>query len=187
VGKLRLTELPLKGAYLIEPNTAEDHRGSFIKIYNESFFQANGLDIAIKESYYSISKKNVIRGMHFQTPPHDHLKIVYVPQGGIIDVILDIRKNSPTYGKFFTIELSDKNGKAAVIPTGMAHGFRVLEENTNVTYLQTSCYAAEYDTGIHYNSFGFDWEISNPILSRRDEAFSDFKTFDSPFVFGHKK
>lgn len=184
---MKWIETPLTGLRILEPQMFKDHRGHFIKIFNESFFKANGLDIVVKESYYSISNKDVIRGMHFQTPPHDHLKIIYVPQGRILDVILDIRKNSPTYGKFFTIELSCTNAKAAVIPSGMAHGFRALEENTNVTYLQTSCYAAEHDSGVHYNSFGFDWEISNPIVSARDEMFSNFKTFDSPFVFGQQK
>lgn len=177
-------ETPINGLKILEPRIFEDTRGRFIKTYNDDFFQTHGLNLTIKETYYSISHKEVIRGMHFQTPPHDHIKVVYVPYGKIIDVVLDIRKNSPTYGKFFAIELSGENGKILIIPKGLAHGFKSLENNTNVTYMQTSCYAPDNDYGIHYDSFGFDWETSNPQLSDRDLAFPSLDTFRSPFIFG---
>lgn len=179
-----LVETPIHGLKILEPRIFEDSRGRFIKTYNSDFFQSNGLNLAIKESYYSISTKGVIRGMHFQTPPHDHIKIVYVPSGKINDVVLDIRKNSPTYGDCFSVELSAENGKILIIPNGLAHGFKSLENNTNVTYMQTSCYAPDNDSGIYYDSFGFDWETSIPQLSDRDLSFSPFDTFSSPFVFG---
>lgn len=179
-----LAETSIQGLKILEPRIFEDSRGRFIKTYNSDFFQANGLNLNIHETYYSISNKGVIRGMHFQTPPHDHIKIVYVPNGKIKDVVLDIRENSPTYGHYFTIELSAENGKILIIPKGLAHGFKSLENNTNVTYMQTSCYAPDNDCGIHYNSFGFDWKISNPQLSDRDLSFPPLNTFSSPFVFG---
>jgi dTDP-4-dehydrorhamnose 3,5-epimerase len=181
---VKLLETPINGLKILEPKVFEDTRGRFIKTYNSGFFQSNGLNLIIKETYYSISHKGVIRGMHFQTPPHDHIKVVYVPNGKIIDVVLDIRKKSPTYGHYFTIELSSENGKTLIIPKGLAHGFKSLEDNTNVTYMQTSCYAPDNDFGIHYNSFGFDWETLSPKLSDRDLSFPPLDTFCSPFVFG---
>ncbi len=181
---MKLLQTPIDGLKILEPNIFEDERGRFIKTYTESFFLSNGLNIAIKESYYSLSHEDVIRGMHFQTPPFDHIKIVYVPCGKIIDVVLDLRKNSPSYGDFFNIELSDTNGKILIIPKGLAHGFKSLQNSTNVTYMQTSCYAPHNDYGIHYDSFGFDWETDNPKLSDRDGSFETFETFNSPFTYG---
>jgi dTDP-4-dehydrorhamnose 3,5-epimerase/CDP-3, 6-dideoxy-D-glycero-D-glycero-4-hexulose-5-epimerase len=101
-----------------------------------------------------------------------------------MDVVLDIRKNSPTYGIFFAIELSAEKRNALIIPKGMAHGFKSLEENTNVTYLQTSCYVQNHDFGIDYDSFGVDWNTANPIISDRDASFPFFGSFNTPFVFG---
>jgi dTDP-4-dehydrorhamnose 3,5-epimerase/CDP-3, 6-dideoxy-D-glycero-D-glycero-4-hexulose-5-epimerase len=184
---MRFVQTPIEGLMVFEPNLFTDVRGKFVKPYNDDFFRAHGLDITIKESYYSLSTKDVIRGMHFQTPPHDHIKIVYVPNGKIIDVVLDIRKGSPTFGIFFDIELSAENGKILIISKGLAHGFKSLEDNTNVTYMQTSCYAPENDFGIHYDSFGYDWGITQPSLSDRDASFVFLDEFDSPFVYGERE
>lgn len=181
---MRIIETKIEGLEFLEPIVFEDPRGKFIKTFNDDFFKENGLDIEIKETYYSISHKDVIRGMHFQTPPHDHLKLVYVPSGKIIDVVLDIRKGSPTYGKFFEIELSSDNARVLIIPKGLAHGFKSLEDNTNVTYMQTSSYAPECDRGIRYDSFSYDWNITIPKISDRDKEFKKFCDFDSPFVYG---
>lgn len=181
---MNLLKTPIEGVKIFEPRVFEDARGSFIKTYNSDFFHSNGLNLSIHETYYSISHKGVIRGMHFQTPPHDHIKIVYVPHGRITDVVLDIRKNSPTYGDYFAVELSAENGKILIIPKGLAHGFKSLENNTNVTYMQTSCYAPNHDYGIHYDSFGFEWETANPQLSDRDLSFPPLNSFSSTFVFG---
>jgi dTDP-4-dehydrorhamnose 3,5-epimerase len=176
------TEIP--GLKFLEPNIFKDNRGKFIKTFNRNFFNEQGLDISIEESYYSISQKDVIRGMHFQTPPYHHSKIVYVPFGKIIDVVLDIRKKSPTYGKYFEIELSSENEKILIIPKGLAHGFKSLENNTNVSYLQTSIYSANNDEGIKYDSFNFNWDCKKPKLSHRDLSFKMLEEFNSPFIFG---
>ena len=181
---VKILETKIAGLKILEPRVFEDTRGKFIKTFNGDFFKENGLDIQIKETYYSISHKNVLRGMHFQTPPHDHLKLVYVPSGKIIDVVLDIRKNSPTYGETFDIELSSENAKILIIPKGLAHGFKSLEDNTNVTYLQTSVYTPECDAGIKFDSFGYDWNITTAKMSDRDLAFEGFHTFTSPFIYG---
>ena len=181
---MKLIETKISGLKILEPRVFEDTRGKFIKTFNDTFFKEQGLDIQIKESYYSISHKNVLRGMHFQTPPHDHLKIIYVPYGKIIDVVLDIRKNSPTYGESFDIELSSENAKVLIIPKGLAHGFKSLEDNTNVTYMQTSGYSPECDAGIKYDSFGYDWDMNDTKISERDLNFEKFDSFDSPFIYG---
>lgn len=181
---MKIIDTEISGLKVIKPNKFEDTRGKFIKTFNEDFFKENGLNVEIKETYYSISHKNVIRGMHFQTPPFDHIKLVYVPSGRIIDVVLDIRKKSSTFGKYFNIELSSENGNILVIPEGLAHGFKSLEDNTNVTYMQTTCYAPNNDGGIKFDSFGFDWQIDDPKLSDRDLSFKSFLEFDSPFIVG---
>lgn len=178
---MKIVDTEILGLKIFEPRIFEDIRGKFIKTFNSDFLKENGIDINIKETYYSISHKDVIRGMHFQTPPYDHIKLVYVPYGSIIDVMLDIRKESPTYGKCFSTKLSAKNGKVIIIPKGLAHGFKSLEDNTNVTYMQTSGYAPNNDGGILYNSFGFNWDCESPKLSDRDKSFPMLNEFDTPF------
>lgn len=181
---VKLLDTPIDGLKIFEPRLFEDVRGRFIKTFSDGFFRENGLNIEIRESYYSVSHRNVIRGMHFQTPPYDHIKLVYVPRGSIRDVVLDIRKNSPTYGHCYTLELSEENGRILVIPKGLAHGFKSLQDDTNVTYLQTSVYAPDHDAGIHYGSFGFDWECSDPKISERDLSFPSLNDFETPFAYG---
>lgn len=181
---MNIIETKIPGLKIFEPRIFEDTRGKFIKTFNKDFFKEQNLDINIEETYYSISHADVIRGMHFQTPPYDHIKLVYVPYGKINDVVLDIRKNSPTYGKYFSLELSKENGRVIIIPKGLAHGFKSLEDNTNVTYMQTTGYAPNNDNGIRYDSFGFNWDCKNSKLSDRDLSFVGLHKFDSPFIFG---
>lgn len=180
---MKILNTPIQDLKILEPRIFEDSRGQFVKTFTDEFFKLQGLDINIKETYYSISHKNVIRGMHFQIPPDEHIKLVYVPYGEIIDVVLDIRKNSPSYGKFFEIKLSAENRKVLIIPKGLAHGFKSLKNDTNVTYMQTSCYSPNNDKGINYNSFGFDWKCSNPKLSDRDLSFPSLNDFITPFIY----
>lgn len=178
---MEIKKTGLSGLLILKNNVLQDERGCFCKTFNEEIFTKNGLDFHFKESYYSISHKDVIRGMHFQTPPHEHTKLVYVSQGAILDVILDLRKFSPTYGQCTNFELNAGDGIALYIPIGMAHGFRSKQNHTIVNYLQTSMYAKEHDEGILYNSFHFDWQIEKPILSKRDLSFISFQEFKSPF------
>ena len=172
-------ETSLKGVRILKASIFTDNRGVFKKIFSAEEFAELGLVTELKESYFSVNKKNVIRGMHFQIPPADHVKIVYVISGAITDVVLDIRKNSKTYGKLFSIELNAEDGKFIYIPKGFAHGFLSHEDGTVVHYLQTSCYNSKYDCGISYDSIGYNWNIENPIVSTRDLShpkFTDFKT-----------
>ena len=178
---MKIIETPIKGLYILETINFQDIRGGFQKLFNFDFFKENNLDTDFKEFYYSVSQKYVIRGMHFQLPPFDHTKLVYVSRGKIKDVVLDIRKDSKTYGKYFSIELDDNKAQYMYIPKGLAHGFVSLEDGSIVNYAQTSCYSKEHDCGILYNSFGFDWGIENPIISGRDTTFEKLENFKSPF------
>lgn len=171
----------IEGVHIIQLPKFEDKRGIFVKTFHENAFLAQRLPFELKESYFSISHKNVIRGMHFQTPPHEHEKIVFCPQGKILDVIVDLRKYSPTYRQFVSIELSSENHKAVFIPKGCAHGFKSLEDNTITYYLLSSIHVPESDTGILYNSFGMEWNCEHPILSDRDLSFVKLEDFESPF------
>jgi len=177
---MKILSTDFEGLFIIENFFAEDNRGSFTKVFNNDLFVKEGINFTPKEIYYSISHKDVIRGMHFQTPPMDHAKLVYVSTGSIIDVVLDIRKESKNYGKYFSIKLN-ANQKSVLIPSGFAHGFRSLEDNTIVVYNQTSCYSKEHDSGILWNSFNFDWQLENPIISSRDKSFKKFLKLISPF------
>lgn len=172
---------PFEGLYLLETVNFQDNRGGFQKIFNYDFFKECGLDVDFKEFYYSINKKNVLRGMHFQLPPFDHTKVVYVSKGRIKDVVVDLRKGSKTYAQCFSIELDEQKGQYLYIPKGFAHGFLAMEEGSIVNYAQTSCYSKEHDCGILHNSFGFDWQIENPIVSDRDLTFDTLQEFQSPF------
>jgi len=177
----RETKLP--DVNIIDPDIFEDERGIFIKTYNEAAFKKFGITVELRESFYSISKRDVIRGMHFQLPPHDYAKLIYVTSGEVIDVVLDIRKNSPTYGEHVSVFLSSGNARQIYIPQGFAHGFAVVSNSATVTYLQTAIHAPEHDTGIRWDSFGMDWNIKDPVLSRRDRALPALEEFDSPFVY----
>lgn len=178
---MELIKTEFKGLYLIQHKVFEDQRGLFIKTYNQTQFKDFGIDLQIKERYFSISHKNVIRGMHFQIPPQEHIKLVTVMQGAILDVVLDLRKNSETYGKYFQVRIDAKDGVTIYIPKGFAHGFLALTEYSLVEYNQTSGYDQASDAGIRFDSFGFDWGISSPIVSSRDLDFAEFKKFNSPF------
>lgn len=176
-----IVKTKMDGLLILRTNNFQDERGGFQKLFNYDFFKENGLSTDFKEFYYSLNKKNVRRGMHFQIPPYDHVKVVYVSYGKILDVVVDIRKSSPTYEKCFSIELDDQQAQYLYIPKGFAHGFLSLEDNTIVNYAQTSCYNKECDCGIDQNSIDFDWNIDNPIVSGRDLTFPKLQHFNSPF------
>lgn len=178
---MEIIKTPFEGLLVLQTVNFQDNRGGFQKLFNYDFFKENGLDCDFKEFYYSVNKSNVVRGMHFQTPPYDHTKVVYVSKGRIKDVVVDIRKKSATYGKCFSIELDDQKGQYLYIPKGFAHGFVSLEDGSIVNYAQTTCYAKDNDCGIDATSIGFDWGVEQPILSGRDLTFEKLNEFNSPF------
>ena len=180
---MKVLKTNLEGLFLIQSNVFKDQRGIFVKTFHKEIFKENGLETDFRESFFSISKKNVIRGMHFQLPPDEHVKLVYCVYGKVLDVVVDIRNNSPTYGESFSVELTEDNGNILYIPKGFAHGFKSLMDNSVVVYMTTKEYSPENDTGIRWDSFGFNWQVDNPILSERDKNFLPLLEFRSPFVY----
>lgn len=173
------TELP--GLCLIRPRLFQDARGSFVKTYHQDAFREAGLDFAPREEFFSTSAKNVLRGMHFQLPPAAHAKLVYCLAGGVLDVVLDLRKNSPTFGCFQVRELNAANREMFFIPVGFAHGFLALTENATMVYQTDTVHSPAHDAGVRWDSFGFDWPVKNPVLSERDKNFCALAEFPSPF------
>lgn len=173
--------LPLQNACLLQLPASTDARGSFVKAYHETLLAQAGIHFILKESYFSTSKKDVIRGMHFQTPPHQHAKIVFCPVGEVLDVIIDLRKDSPTYRQHYAQVLSAENHLASYIPEGFAHGFKALTDGAMTYYLVSSEWNKEHDAGIRWDSFGFDWECTQPIITDRDKGFAGLEDYNSPF------
>ncbi|MBU6338594.1 MAG: dTDP-4-dehydrorhamnose 3,5-epimerase family protein [Rickettsiales bacterium] len=171
---MEFIESKIKGCYIIKCNVHSDNRGSFAKIYNKSIFKKNGIDINFDESFFSVSKKDCIRGMHFQNNPNQVKKLVSCFSGEVLDVFLDIRKDSPTYGLFESVILSEKNSNMVLLCEGIAHGFLTLTEKSIVNYLQSGEFCKDSDNGILWNSFGFDWGVKNPIISERDSNLIKF-------------
>lgn len=172
----------LPGAFLLQSNRLEDERGHFVKTFNLDVFESLGLPTDWCEEYYSISRKGVVRGMHFQSPPNEHSKMVYCLKGRVLDVILDIRKNYPTYGKYAYLEISAETSQVLIVPPGLAHGFCALTDEATLHYKVSSVYAKEDDDGILWNSFGFNWPIEDPIISKRDSRFPALIDFESKFT-----
>jgi dTDP-4-dehydrorhamnose 3,5-epimerase len=178
---MKITELQLSGCFLIESPKFSDVRGSFVKTYHESVFKDLGIDMKIAEEFYSFSKKDVIRGMHFQLPPSDHDKFVYCANGAVLDVFLDIRKESATFGQYLAIELSSENARSLFLPSGIAHGFLSLADNSLMVYKTSTVHNPIKDAGISWNSFGFEWPVDTPIISDRDLKHIPFSDFNTPF------
>jgi dTDP-4-dehydrorhamnose 3,5-epimerase len=178
-----MTKTPtnLPGCFVLEPRIFSDHRGDFIKIFNADVFQELGLNASFKEEYYSTSKKGVLRGLHFQVPPSAHVKCIICLQGEIFDVVVDLRKESPTYGKHFTIHLKASEPKVLYIPEGMAHGFLSLTNDTLFLNKTTTVFDGPSDKGIRWDSCGINWPSHSLILSGKDEELPGFNEFNSPF------
>lgn len=178
---MKIKELLIPGVKMITDVVGQDSRGSLFKPYNVSKMLDLGVEFEVKEAFYSISKKNVIRGMHFQLPPDEQAKIVTVVKGSINDVLLDLRTDSNCFGKFIAIQMTENDGKSIIIPRGIAHGFLGVESQNIVLYLADAEYSKQNEDGIKFDSFGYDWGIVNPILSARDLSFRKFGEFNSPF------
>jgi dTDP-4-dehydrorhamnose 3,5-epimerase len=181
--QINLTKIP--GCYELLPSIFKDERGSFVKTFHEEVFQRHQLTTHFAEEYYSVSRYNVLRGLHFQLPPQDYTKIVYCLQGEVIDVVVDLRKGSPTHGKFELFNLSAENAKIIYMPPGLAHGFYVTSEIAIMCYKVSRVYSPNEDTGIFWSSLGIPWPSINPILSNRDSNFMPFSEFNSPFIYEH--
>ena len=178
---MKIKKTKIEGCFEIIPKINKDNRGLFIKTFHQPIFKKYKLETDFKEEYYSVSKKNVLRGLHFQKPPMAHAKLVYCVYGEVFDVVLDIRKKSKTYGKFLSLNLSAKKGNILYIPTGLAHGFQVLSDKAIMMYKTTTVYSPKHDTGILWNSVNIPWPNKKPIVSKRDKSFGIFSDFGTDF------
>lgn len=171
----------LAGCVEVRLRPHHDARGLFLKTYHEATFQDLGLGTHWREEFISTSSRGVIRGMHFQVPPHQHAKYVVCLAGRVLDVALDLRAGSPTYGRCAAVELSADESNGLYIPEGFAHGFQSLEEGSSLLYKVSSMHAPTHDQGLRWDSFGFQWPLASPIVSPRDAAFGGFSDFQTPF------
>ena len=160
----------------------QDTRGLFVKTVHAGFFAVHGLATGFREQYYSVSTKGCLRGMHFQTPPHDHEKLVYCVDGAVMDVIVDLRRGSSTFGTACRFLLSAESRNQIYIARGLAHGFQVLSPTATLVYNVTSEYAPAQDAGIHWRSVPIEWPDPNPLVSERDSNHPSLADFESPFV-----
>ncbi len=185
--QLTLKEIKIPGCYEIAPKVIEDDRGIFIKTYHQEAFRTINLCTDWQEEYYSVSRHGVLRGLHFQTPPQDHNKLVYCSEGNIVDAVLDLRQGSPTFGRHFLVELCAEKRNMLYIPKGLAHGFYVTSDRATMHYKVSSLYAPKHDMGIRWDSAGISWPDRNPSISPRDLSFPLLKDFKSPFHFAENR
>lgn len=173
------TNLP--GLRLIKPLILNDERGEFVKTFQHKVFREHHLEFAIQEEFFSSSSAGVLRGMHFQVPPAAHAKLVYCITGSVLDVVLDLRKESPTFGHVHARELNSANREMLFIPLGFAHGFLALQDQSTLVYLTSAAHSPTHDTGVRWDSIDFAWPIKSPLVSTRDGGFPAFADFSSPF------
>ena len=181
---------PISDVILVKPRRFQDERGYFEETYSQKVYTTGGIPHDFVQDNHSLSvQKAVLRGLHFQVPPHGQDKLLRCTRGSIIDVAVDIRKGSPTFGQHVAVELSAENGWQLFIPVGFAHGFCTLEENSEVQYKVTDFYSAECDRGIAFDDIdiGIDWPfvLEELILSEKDKKHPRLSEFDSPFVYSN--
>ncbi|MFH2095214.1 MAG: dTDP-4-dehydrorhamnose 3,5-epimerase [Bacteroidota bacterium] len=184
---MKIIKTNLPDLVVIEPAVYEDERGYFYESYNKEVFKKNGFDFCFVQDNQSKSSKNVLRGLHYQLAPHAQTKLVRVLSGEIFDVAADIRKGSPTFGKWFGIRLSSDNKRQLLVPRGFAHGFSVLSETAVVLYKCDNLYKRDAERGINYNdpALIIDWQISlnEAIISDRDRVFPMLNDAEHNFIY----
>ena len=176
-------ESGIPGCVEIKPPVFPDKRGALIKTIHADSYKAAGLNHQFAEQYYSVSHKNVFRGLHFQVPPYDHDKLVYCLHGEILDVVVDLRKGSPTFGQHKTFNLSSDLANQVYVPSGLAHGFLALTDQAIIVNNTTTVHAPNHDGGIHVSSVNESGLFDDAILSERDTCLPDLESFESPFEF----
>ncbi|MNJ91575.1 dTDP-4-dehydrorhamnose 3,5-epimerase [compost metagenome] len=184
---MQITQTPIEGLLIIEPKVWRDNRGYFYESYNAKLFAEAGINVNFVQDNQSFSQKGALRGLHAQAQPFEQGKLVRVLQGAVMDVAVDIRKKSPTYGQHFDIELSEENHKQLWVPAGFLHGFLTLEDQTIFTYKVSNYYDKNSEIGVMWNDPDLNIEWSRDIaeseflLSDKDQVLSQFKDFKSPF------
>jgi len=184
---MKFIKTDISDVYIIEPSVFGDDRGYFLESFNLGKFEENVCPIKFVQDNESKSSKGVLRGLHFQKPPFNQAKLVRCIEGNVMDVAVDIRKGSPTYGKHVAVELSGENKRQLFVPRGFAHGFAVLSESAVFAYKVDNTYAPEYDSGIRYDDteLNIDWGFSDEEvqLSEKDKNLVNFIDLDSPFNY----
>lgn len=180
---MEIKQLGIEGLVLFTPNIFKDNRGYFLETYRLSYLNEAGISNDFVQENESSSSKGVIRGLHFQVPPHSQAKLVRVVTGKVIDVAVDLRKNSSTFGKYAMVELDEVTKKSFYIPAGFAHGFISLADETILQYKCSDYYCKECERTIAWNDpiLNITWNYKNPILSDKDMHAMSFSEFDSPF------
>lgn len=171
---MRFTETALKGAFIIEPDRIEDERGFFARTFCRQEFEKHGLNPNLVQCSVSFNtKKGTVRGMHYQTKPHEEARLVRCTRGAMYDVILDLRGDSPTFKQWISVELTAENRTMVYIPEGFAHGFQTLEDNTEVFYQMSEFYHPECARGARWDDpvFGIVWPIDKKTVSRKDASW----------------
>ncbi|MEK4116148.1 dTDP-4-dehydrorhamnose 3,5-epimerase [Paenibacillus sp. FSL W8-0919] len=181
---MRVTPLKLNGVIVLEPKSFGDHRGFFMESFNERLFKEHGIHFNFIQDNQSLSSEpGVLRGLHYQLNPKAQTKLIRVLTGAIYDVVVDIRRSSPTFGQWVGVILSEYNKRQLLVPKGFAHGFCTLVPNTQVLYKVDEYYSPEHDHGILWNdpALGIDWPTSNPILSDKDQYHPVLKDAEMNF------
>ena len=173
---MKVNKAPLDGVLIVEPKIFEDPRGVFYEAYSAEKYEKYGISAHFVQDNHSISEKGVLRGLHYQINP-GQAKLVRVTRGEVFDVVLDIRKESSTYGKWWSLNLSETNKLQLYIPVGFAHGFCVLSESVEFLYKCSDYYSSENERGVLWNDpdLAIDWPVKNPILSEKDKLYPHFK------------
>jgi len=179
----RIRETSVPGCWELHFPVHVDPRGEFVKTSQRDALFELGLEADFEETYYTVSRENVLRGMHLQLPPADHGKLVYCVAGAVLDVVLDVRTGSPAYGRFAQIELDGAGHNGLYIPRGVAHGFYVLRAPAAMAYHVTAMHAPQLDAGIAWDSFGACWPAASPLISPRDAGLPPLAEFRSPFRY----
>lgn len=178
-------ELEIPGVFLVKTTRHGDDRGFFQESYRASAFRDAGLAGEFVQDNFARSRRGVLRGLHFQSPPQAQGKLVGVPMGSVFDVGVDLRVGSPAYGRWVGLELDEATGSLLFLPPGLAHGYCVLSEAAHVAYKVTAEYSPGLDGGIRWDDpeLGIPWPTSTPILSAKDQTLPALKDFESPFNF----
>ena len=176
-----VVETGFAGLHVLQPRVWADPRGVFVKTFQADVFRDLGIRFEPCEEFYSVSAKNVVRGLHFQLPPAAHAKLVYCLAGAVLDVVVDLRRHSPTFRRVFSRELSGRNRELLFIPVGFAHGFVALEDESSMVYKTDTVHTPACDAGIAWDSISFPWPAQKPVLSERDRGFPALRDFQSPF------
>ena len=180
---MEIIKTPIEGLLVINPIIFGDDRGYFFESWSEEYFAKNGLDLDFVQDNQSLSSKGVLRGLHFQNPPFAQGKLVRVIKGAVLDVVVDVRKESSTYGQHFSIELNEGNKTIFWIPPGFAHGFISLEDDTIFTYKCTGVYNSASEEALLWSDkdLNIDWGAIKPLVSDKDLVAGSFKNFKSQF------